>query len=382
MAKNYYEVLGIGTNASEDEIKQAYRDLALEYHPDRNPDKENAEEKFKEISEAYDVLSDPEKRKIYDRYGEEGLKRRAGYSSGGGRSAEDIFESFSEMFGGGGGGAGGIFEELFRSGQRSRSRRAAGPSIRVDQEIEFEEAAFGVEKEISVRRHATCDECEGRRTAEGSSMETCPSCSGRGVISQSQGFFSVQRTCPRCRGEGEILEDPCNGCGGSGLQKETAEVTIQIPQGVEDETRLRVQGEGDLEPGVSRRGDLYVDITVKDHEFFKRDGNNVICEVPISFTQAALGDRITVPTLNGDDAEVKVPAGTQPGTMLRLSEQGIPDVRTGRRGHQLVNITIQVPESLTDEQKQLLKKWAETEDIDVTPQRQDGMWEQLKGFFS
>ncbi len=379
MGKNYYDILGVSSNASEDEIKEAYRDLALEYHPDRNPDKENAEEKFKEISQAYDVLSDPEKRKIYDRYGEEGLKRRTGQSAGGGRSAEDIFESFSEVFGGGGGG---IFDEFFSSGQQSRQRRAAGPSLRVDQEIDFDEAVFGVEKDISVRRHTTCETCNGQRTADGSSMENCPSCHGRGVISQSQGFFSVQRTCPRCRGEGEIIENPCNACGGSGLQKETTEVTIQIPQGVEDETRLRVQGEGDLEPGVSRRGDLYVDIRVKDHEFFKRDGNNVICEVPVSFSQAALGDEITVPTLEGEEAEVKIPPGTQPGTVLRLKNEGIPDVRTGRRGHQLINITVQVPESLSEEQEKILRKWAETEDVDVTPQREDGMWEKLKGFFS
>ncbi len=376
MPQSYYDVLGVSKNASDDEIKEAYRDLAMEYHPDRNPEKENAEEKFKEISEAYDVLSDPEKRKVYDRYGKEGLERRTGHS-GGGRSAEDIFESFSEVFG-----QGNIFEEFFGSGRQSKRKRASGPALRVDKTISFEEAAFGTEKEISVRRNNTCPECNGDRTADGSSMDTCPSCGGKGVISQSQGFFSVQRTCPRCRGEGEILENPCRTCGGSGLKKEEKEVTVKIPQGVEDQTRLRVQGEGDLEPGVSRRGDLYVDISVEDHEFFKRRGNDVICEIPISFSQASLGDEITVPTLEGDEALVTVPPGTQPGTMLRLEEEGIPDVRTGRRGDQLIQVNINVPESLTSEQEELLKEWAETENINVTPQRNGGLWEKLKTFFS
>lgn len=377
MPQSYYDVLGLSKDASEDEIKEAYRDLAMEYHPDRNPDKENAEEKFKEISEAYDVLSDPEKRKIYDRYGKEGLKRRAGYSSGGDRSAEDIFESFSEVFG-----QGSIFEEFFGSGRQSKRRRASGPALRVEETISFQEAAFGSEKDITVRRNATCDECNGQRTADGSSMETCPSCGGKGVISQSQGFFSVQRTCPRCRGEGEILENPCRACGGSGLQKEEKQVTVQIPQGVEDQTRLRVQGEGDLEPGVSRRGDLYVDITVEDHAFFKRRGNDVLCEIPLSFSQAALGDEITVPTLEEKEANVTIPPGTQPGTILRLENEGIPDVRTGRRGDQLIQINVDVPENLTAKQEELLKEWAETEEIDVTPQRQGGLWEKLKTFFS
>lgn len=376
MPQSYYDVLGVSKNASEDEIKEAYRDLAMEYHPDRNPDKENAEEKFKEISEAYDVLSDPEKRKIYDRYGKEGLERRTGQSAGN-RSAEDIFESFSEVFG-----QGNIFEEFFGSGRQSQRKRASGPALRVDETISFEEAAFGTEKEITVRRNATCPECDGDRTAEGGSMDTCPSCGGKGVISQSQGFFSVQRTCPRCRGEGEILENPCRTCGGSGLKKKEKQVTVKIPQGVEDQTRLRVQGEGDLEPGVSRRGDLYVDISVNDHEFFKRRGNDVICEIPISFSQAALGDEITVPTLEGEEALVTVPPGTQPGTMLRLEDEGVPDVRTGRRGDQLIQVNINVPESPTSKQEELLKEWADTENIDVTPQRNGGLWEKLKTFFS
>ncbi len=377
MPQSYYDVLGVSKNASEEEIKKAYRDLAMEYHPDRNPDKENAEEKFKKISEAYDVLSDPEKRKIYDRYGKEGLERRTGHTPGGDRSAEDIFESFSEVFG-----QGSIFEEFFSSGGQSRRKRASGPALRVDETISFSEAAFGTEKEITVRRKETCPECNGQRTADGSSMETCPSCGGQGVISQSQGFFSVQRTCPRCRGEGEILDNPCRACGGSGLKKAEKQVTVQIPQGVEDQTRLRVQGEGDLEPGVSRRGDLYVDISVEDHEFFKRRGNDVICEIPLSFSQAALGDEITVPTLEGEETQVKVPAGTQPGTMLRLENEGIPDVRTGRRGDQLVQVNINVPKNPTTKQEELLKEWAKTENIEVSPQRNGGLWEKLKTFFS
>ncbi len=379
MPKDYYQILGVSQDASQDEIKEAYRELALQYHPDRNPDQENAEEKFKEVSEAYDVLSDPEKRQVYDRYGHEGLKGRGGRSAGF-QDIEEIFEAFGDVFGERGGGGGGVFEDIFGFGRGGSKRRKSGPSIRTNMEIDFEEAAFGTSKEITVERHGICEECEGTRTASGESRSRCPTCRGKGVVSRSQGFFSVQQTCPKCRGEGKVIDNPCEKCNGSGLQRESKTVNVEIPAGVEDRTRLRVRGEGDIEPGVDRRGDLYVDVSVRDHEFFERQGNDVFCEVPISFSQAALGDVITVPTLEGEE-ELRIPEGTPSGEIFQLDNKGVPEVRSGRRGDQMVRVFVKVPENLSDRQEELLEEWAETEDVDVTPQKR-GLFEKIKQIFS
>lgn len=373
MSRDYYEILGVDKNASQDELKEAYREVALKYHPDRDPDNpEKAEEIFKEASEAYEVLSDPEKRKIYDRYGKEGLKGQARSSDF--QSVEDIFEAFGD----------GIFGDIFGGGGfgrgKGRQKRSKGPSLRMSLKISFEEAAFGTEKSVELRRHEKCSTCNGSRTAHGGSMKKCRSCGGRGVISQNRGFFSIQQTCPQCGGQGKTLRDPCKACDGKGVQKETEEIQINIPAGVEDQSRLRIQGEGDLAPDVNRRGDLFVDVSVKDHEFFEREGNDVIMELPVSFSQAALGDTVKVPTLEGEQKEMQIPAGTQSGQIFRMRDLGFPDVRTGRKGSQLVRVVVKVPESLTGEQEELLQQWAETEDLDIEPQKR-GFFEQIKKIF-
>lgn len=359
MAKrDYYEILGISPNASSQEIKKAYRRLAVKYHPDKNRDNsKEAEEKFKEVSEAYKILSDGEKRKVYDEYGHAGLQAEVG-AGGGGFAGSDVdpFKIFNEVFGRGAGGSG-IFDNFF--GGRASSREGqAGSDLQYSLQITFKEAAFGTEKEIEVPRYETCSICRGGGVQPGSSPQSCPSCGGTGYVALSRGFFSMSRTCTSCHGRGTIIKDPCRECRGAGRVRRTRRVKVKIPAGIDNGSHLRLaeQGEAGLRGGPT--GDLYITIRVRPHPIFSREGDTVICEIPISFTQAALGGEIRVPTLNGR-ARLKVPSGTQTNKIFRLRKMGIPHLRSSGRGDQWVKIIIETPVNLSGEQKQLLKKFEE-----------------------
>lgn len=358
MAKrDYYEILGISPNASSQEIKKAYRRLAVKYHPDKNRDNsKQAEEKFKEVSEAYKILSDVEKRKVYDEYGHAGLQADVG-AGGGGFAGFDVdpFKIFNEVFGQGSGG--GIFDNLF--GGRASSREGqAGSDLHYSLQITFKEAAFGTEKEIEVPRYETCSNCRGSGVEPGSSPQSCPSCGGTGYVALSRGFFSMSRTCTSCQGRGTIIKDPCSECRGAGRVRRTRRVKVKIPAGIDNGSHLRLAGQGEAGLRGGPTGDLYITIRVRPHPIFSREGDTVICEIPISFTQAALGGEIRVPTLNGR-ARLKVPPGTQTNKIFRLRKMGIPHLRSSGRGDQWVKIIIETPVNLSAEQKQLLKKFEE-----------------------
>jgi len=346
--RDYYEVLGVNRHASEEELKSSYRKLALKYHPDRNPNDKAAEEKFKEAAEAYEVLRDREKRSLYDQFGHAGLES-SGFSGFGG--FEDIFSSFGD-----------IFEDFFGFGTRSRSRSRTqrGADLRYDLTLSFMDAAFGTETEIDVSKFETCTECAGNGCEPGSSPETCHQCAGSGQISRSQGFFTVRTTCPACRGNGRVILRPCPKCRGNGQVQVTKRVSVKIPAGVDNGSRLRLSGEG--EPGLygGPSGDLYVFIHVQPHEFFERRDNDVICQVPISFVQAALGDKITVPTLDGSKT-LDIPKGTQPGDVFYLHGEGIPSLRTRKRGEQIIQVAIKTPTNLSKKQEDLLREFAKLE---------------------
>ena len=346
--RDYYEVLGVSRDASENDLKAAYRKLALKYHPDRNPGNKEAEEKFKEAAEAYEVLRDAKKRRIYDQYGHEGLEG-TGFSGFGG--FEDIFSSF-----------GSIFEDFFGFGNsgRNRSRVRRGADLRYDMKISFMEAAFGTETEINVEKNEVCPECAGSRCEKGTHPENCPHCGGTGQISRSQGFFTVRTTCPSCRGNGQSIPHPCPRCRGAGHVVVRKKVSVKIPAGVDNGSRLRLAGEGEAGEYGGPPGDLYVFIHVKEHEFFKRDETDIICQVPISFVQAALGDTITVPTLNGEKT-LKIPKGTQFGDVFRFRGEGIPSLRYGNRGDQIIQVLIKTPTHLSKKQEQLLREFAKAE---------------------
>jgi molecular chaperone DnaJ len=350
MAKqDYYELLGVSRNATEDEIKKNYRKLALQYHPDRNPDNPEAEEKFKQAAEAYEVLQDAEKRSLYDRYGHEGLKN-AGFQ--GFQGFDDIFSSF-----------GGIFEDFFGFGggrQRGRRTSRAGADLRYDQRISFEEAAFGTEKVLEFEKMETCIQCLGKRTAPGTSPTTCSTCGGIGQVERRQGFFALRTTCPNCRGEGSMITEPCPACRGNGTVRTPKKLSVKIPAGVGEGARLRLTGEGEEGINGGPAGDLYVVIYIQPHDFFERDGNDVHCRVPISFPQAALGADIDVPSLHGTQT-LSVPRGTQTGETLTLPGCGIPDVRGGRKGDQIVHIVVKTPTRLSDRQEELLRELATIE---------------------
>ncbi len=349
--RDYYEVLGVSQNASDNELKSAYRKLALQHHPDRNPGDKSAEDKFKEAAEAYEVLRDPQKRQMYDQFGHQGLEG-TGFSGFGG--FEDIFSSFGD-----------IFEDFFgfsgRRGGRGRSRSQRGADLRYDLSISFMDAAFGVETTIDLDKHETCSSCGGTGAEEGSQPETCPQCRGAGQVGRSQGFFTIRTTCPQCRGAGQVIANPCKSCGGSGQVLTNKKVSVKIPAGVDDNSRLRLAGEG--QPGAmgGPSGDLYVFLHVKPHEFFKRDETDVICQIPISFIQAVLGDKISVPTLNGEK-ELEVPKGTQFGDVFRFRGEGIASLRNGHRGDQIIQVTIKTPTNINKKQEALLKEFAKLED--------------------
>jgi len=359
--KDYYEILGVSRTANEQEIKRAYRKLAVEHHPDKNPNNTEAEEKFKEAAEAYSVLSDAQKRAAYDRFGHSGVGAGAGASGFGGAgfsNIEDIFDifGFGDMFGGGG-----------RGSTRSSAQR--GADLRYDLEITLEEAANGKESKLRIPRLETCGECEGKGTEKGTSPETCITCSGSGQTRYQQGFFSVMRTCPNCSGRGQIIKTPCKKCHGSGRVEKEKTIEIKIPAGVETGSRLRVNGEGESGVNGGPTGDLYVVIHVAEHETFERQGANLYSAVPITFAQAALGAEIKVKTLDGEE-DLKIPAGTQTGTVFRIRSQGMPALGGRGRGDLFVAVTLITPKNLTKEQHKLLEQLAEIEDTEF----KDSSW--------
>lgn len=354
MAKrDYYEILGVSRTEEADGIKKAYRKLAVKYHPDKNPGDKSAEEKFKELSEAYEVLNDPQKRTLYDQHGHAAFDRRAGGGFGRAGGFHDPADIFREVFGGGG-----MFDEFFGGGRSDPTQPQRGDDLRYDMEITFEEAAHGCEKEITVTKADRCDVCHGTGAEAGSNTKTCSTCRGRGQVLSSRGIFSIAQTCPTCQGAGRVIEKPCKACRGAGRRDQTSKIKLRIPAGVDSGSRLRSagNGEGGLRGGPS--GDLYVVLHVKPHEIFQRDGDDLLCEVPVNFVQAALGAEIEVPTLTGK-AEIRVPAGTQPGTMFRLKGKGVKNVQGYGHGDLHVRINVEVPTHLNAAQKAKLQEFAE-----------------------
>jgi len=355
--KDYYKVLGVSRNASQEEIKEAYKKLALKYHPDRNPNNKEAEEKFKDAAEAYDVLGNPEKRKQYDTFGEEGLKS---YGSRGFTNAEDIFSTFRDIF------SDSIFSDFFSFGEETRGRQyrrsQRGRDLRIELEISLEESAFGTEKIVDVYKNEICDVCKGSGARGGTSPSTCPSCNGRGEVIRSSGFFSISQTCPRCQGTGEIIINPCNNCKGKGIVKRKKEIKIKIPAGISDSTRLRLGGEGEPSKSGGESGDLYCDIYIKPHPFFTRDNYDIYCKMQIPYTTAVLGGEIDVPTIDNKVTVMKIPRGTQTGQVLRLKGMGIPHLNNSHiRGNQLVAVSIYVPKKLSRQEEEILHELAKIE---------------------
>ncbi len=355
---DYYEVLTVSRTASDQELKTAYRKLAMQYHPDRNPGNAEAEEKFKECSEAYQVLSDPQKRAAYDRYGHAGV---SGVGSGNGdpfAGMGDIGDIFGDFFG-----------EMFNMGgnsSRRTSRAQRGRDIRFDHVIEFEDAVFGKEVQVTIRRAESCATCQGTGTASGRGPATCAQCQGRGQVRYQQGFFSVARTCNVCGGTGSVITDPCSTCRGDGRTEKQHALHVKIPAGVEEGTRIRYQGEGDAGRYGGPSGDLYIVLSIKPHAFFERDGNDLHCVIPISFSQAALGDEITIPTLEGD-TKLKIAEGTQSGKEVRLRGKGVPFLNEHGRGDMVVQVAVQTPKKLTKIQKELLRQLGESLTVENTP---------------
>ena len=373
--RDFYEILGVAREASAEDLKRAYRRLALKYHPDKNPGDKQAEEQFKELGEAYEILSDPDKRAAYDRFGHAAFAPGGAARPGAGPQwggFHDPFDIFREVFGGGGGGGlEDFFEQAF--GQPRGASRRGGPQrgsdLRYDLEIDFEEAARSVEKEISFTKPDTCPDCDGRGAAEGARASTCPTCQGRGQVAHSRGFFTVASTCPRCNGAGQIISNPCKKCGGEGRIPQHRKIKIRIPAGIEDSARLRSSGNGEAGLRGGPAGDLYVVIRVRPHEIFARDGDDLLCEVPVSFTTAALGGDIEVPTLNGP-ANLKIPPGTQHGTVFRLRGKGCPNVHGHGHGDQLVHVLVEVPTRLSRTQRDKLEEFAAVASDEAYPQRQ------------
>jgi molecular chaperone DnaJ len=371
--RDYYEILSVQRNASGDEIKRSYRKLAIKFHPDKNPDDPHAEEKFKELGEAYDVLIDEQKRAAYDRYG------HAAFAQGGrGGGFHDPFDIFREVFGSAGGG-GGIFETFFGGGAGQADGSQRGSDLRYDMQITLEEAAFGVEKEIEVRKADACEKCQGSGAAPGSGAVTCPSCRGRGQVVSSRGFFQVSQTCPRCRGLGEVIERPCDVCNGEGRAEKTSRIKTKIPAGIAHGSRLRSAHNGEAGIRGGAQGDLYIVVHIKEHPIFQREDDNLFCEVPISFTLAALGGEVPVPTLEGK-ASLKVPAGTQSGQTFRLRAKGVVQVNGRERGDLFARLLVEVPSRLNDEQRQKLEEFAALCGEDNTPLHKS-FFERAKGFF-
>ena len=373
--EDFYEILGVSRGASDQELKASYRRLAMQHHPDRNPNNPEAEERFKACSEAYQVLSDPEKRAAYDRYGHAAFQ-------GGGPGAGNPFQGAGFQ-----GDLGDIFGDLFGEmfnmgggGGRRASRVQRGRDLRFDMELEFEEAVFGVEREIEIRRLEACEECRGTGSAKGKAPAACSQCGGRGQVRFQQGFFSVAKTCGRCNGTGTTIADPCTACRGEGLQAKKHTIMVKVPAGVEQETRIRYQGEGEAGRFGGPAGDLYVVLSVKPHKFFERDGDDLHCVLPISFPQAALGAELQIETLEGP-ATVKIPEGTQSGRAFKLRGKGVPHLNSRGKGDLVVEVRVATPSKLNKEQRDLLRQLSETMTVENTPTSR-GLFEKMKEIFS
>lgn len=375
MAKrDFYEVLAVPRTANSEEITRAFKKLALKYHPDRNPDdRKGAEERFKEAAEAYQVLRDPEKRAIYDRYGHEGLSGQPspGFADVGfDQIVRQFFGDFDDFFG---------FESIF--GNRSGRNARRGADIEYNLTIDLEEAVFGTKKVIEITRHEMCPHCRGTGCAPGTQPENCPTCRGTGAVQRTTGFFAIRTSCPRCRGQGKVIASPCKRCDGVGRAPRSIPVEIVIPAGVPNGATLRLSGQGELGDNNAPRGDLFCNIYVREHEFFERHGDDLICRMPITYTQAALGCNVEVPTLEGKKITLHIKAGTQNGDVYRLKSHGAPRLRSSGRGDQLVQVYVEVPKRLSPRQEQLLRELAKLEDVDVPPQRKSFL-EKLKKYFT
>ncbi|HWY91519.1 MAG TPA: molecular chaperone DnaJ [Chthoniobacterales bacterium] len=378
--RDYYEVLGVGRDASSEEIKRVYRKLAVKYHPDKNPGDSGAEEKFKELGEAYEVLMDENKRAAYDQFGHAAFGAGAPGRSGAG-GFHDPFDIFREVFGMGGEGGGGIFDQIFGSAAASRDRsgRQRGSDLRYDLQISLEEAAFGADREIEILKHETCAHCGGSGAESGSRAMNCPTCQGRGQVISSRGFFQVSQTCPRCRGTGQVIERPCRECGGDGRKEKRTRIRMKIPAGIDDGARVRSlrNGEAGIRGGPS--GDLYVVIHVREHEIFTREDDDLYCDVPISFSTAALGGEVKVPTLQGH-ALLKIPPGTQSGTELRLRGHGVQNIDSKVRGDLRIRVIVEVPSKLNAEQRRKLEEFAASCGEENSPMHKS-FFEKAKDFF-
>ncbi len=373
MAKaDFYETLGVSKSADERELKSAFRKLAMKYHPDKNPDDQSAEQRFKEVNEAYETLKDPQKRAAYDQFGHAAFEQGGPGGFGGG-------------FGGGAGGFSDIFEDIFGEMMGGRARRSSGgrergADLRYNMEISFEESYTGKTAQIRVPSSVQCDECSGSGAKPGSSPSTCGTCHGAGRVRASQGFFSVERTCPTCHGRGEIITDPCTKCSGQGKVTEERSLSVNIPAGIEDGTRIRLAGEGEAGSRGGPSGDLYIFLSVKPHEFFQRDGADLYCSVPISMTTAALGGQFDVVTLDGAKTRVKVPEGTQNGRQFRLRSKGMPVLRSAQKGDLYIQIAIETPQNLTKRQRELLQEFDELSSQHNNPES-EGFFSKMRHFF-
>ncbi|MFA0088331.1 molecular chaperone DnaJ [Vibrio sp. 10N.286.49.C2] len=371
--RDFYEVLGVGRDASERDIKKSYKRLAMKFHPDRNQGDESAADKFKEVKEAYEILTDPQKKAAYDQYGhaafEQGGMGGGGFGGGGSGDFGDIF--------------GDVFGDIFGGGRRGQSRAQRGSDLRYNMELSLEEAVRGVSKEIEVPTLVECEPCDGSGAKKGSSPQTCGTCHGHGQVQMRQGFFAVQQTCPTCNGQGKIIKDPCNSCHGQGRIQKSKTLNVKIPAGVDTGDRIRLSGEGEAGEQGAPAGDLYVQVHVKEHHIFEREGNNLYCEVPVSFAQAALGGEVEVPTLDGR-VNLKVPEETQTSRMFRMRGKGVKGVRGGGVGDLIVKLVIETPVKLSARQKELLREFEDTCGGDAANKHQpksEGFFNGVKKFF-
>ncbi len=380
---DYYEILGLSRSATPDEIKKAYRKSALKYHPDRNPGDAQAEKKFKEISEAYEVLSDEKKRQIYDQYGADALKGAGMGGPGGGHagfaSMEEALRTFMGAFGGGGGGGESIFDSFF--GFESDDGERQGASKKMNLSISFEEAMKGVEKEAALTNYINCSKCDGSGAASSDAVKKCSRCRGSGQIHQSRGFFSMTSVCPQCHGKGKTITDPCSECHGDGRVKSKQHITIKVPPGVDTGMRLRMGGYGDAGEGGGPPGDLYVFLTVEPHSVFQREGDDVFVELPLSFSEAGLGCKKELPTPHGGSCRISIPEGTQHGKTFRVKGEGSPNVHGRGKGDMLVKVSVETPVNLSEKQKALLRQFGELEKEQNSP-RKCSFFDKIKVFFS